>query len=88
MKRKGNDIMTRLMVTFSMGLLATLLVIGHAESAKIVCVFPTASKSHVLGAQALLKELAHRGHEVRSCIPASTHFKLLIPFRISSAHTQ
>ncbi|XP_001687884.2 UDP-glucosyltransferase 2 [Anopheles gambiae] len=64
MKRKGNDIMTRLMVTFSMGLLATLLVIGHAESAKIVCVFPTASKSHVLGAQALLKELAHRGHEV------------------------
>uniref|UniRef100_A0A453Z3P0 UDP-glucuronosyltransferase n=1 Tax=Anopheles quadriannulatus TaxID=34691 RepID=A0A453Z3P0_ANOQN len=64
MKRKGNDIMTRLMVTFSMGLLAILLVIGHAESAKIVCVFPTASKSHVLGAQALLKELAHRGHEV------------------------
>ncbi|XP_035911906.1 UDP-glucosyltransferase 2-like [Anopheles stephensi] len=63
MKRKASGLMTRL--TFSIGLMATLLlVIGHAESAKIVCVFPTASKSHVLGAQALLKELAHRGHEV------------------------
>uniref|UniRef100_A0A182NHH7 Uncharacterized protein n=1 Tax=Anopheles dirus TaxID=7168 RepID=A0A182NHH7_9DIPT len=52
-------------LTFGVGLAATLLmVIGHADSAKIVCVFPTASKSHVLGVQALLKELAHRGHEV------------------------
>uniref|UniRef100_A0A182P3N9 Uncharacterized protein n=1 Tax=Anopheles epiroticus TaxID=199890 RepID=A0A182P3N9_9DIPT len=62
-KRRRGDIMMRL--TFSIGVLvATLLLVGHGESAKIVCVFPTASKSHVLGAQALLKELAHRGHEV------------------------
>uniref|UniRef100_A0A182LTR0 Uncharacterized protein n=1 Tax=Anopheles culicifacies TaxID=139723 RepID=A0A182LTR0_9DIPT len=52
-------------LTFKIALMVTLvLLVGHAESAKIVCVFPTASKSHVLGAQALLKELALRGHEV------------------------
>lgn len=52
-------------LTFSIALMVTLVLLsGHAESAKIVCVFPTASKSHVLGAQALLKELALRGHEV------------------------
>lgn len=63
MKGIGTSVIKGL--TFSMGLALTLLmVIGHAESAKIVCVFPTASKSHVLGVQALLKELAHRSHEV------------------------
>uniref|UniRef100_A0A1Y9HDJ0 UDP-glucuronosyltransferase n=1 Tax=Anopheles funestus TaxID=62324 RepID=A0A1Y9HDJ0_ANOFN len=52
-------------LTFNIALTLTLMLLtSHTESAKIVCVFPTASKSHVLGAQALLKELAFRGHEV------------------------
>ncbi|XP_058459801.1 UDP-glucosyltransferase 2-like [Malaya genurostris] len=34
------------------------------DTAKILCFFPTASKSHVLGAQQLLKNLARRNHEV------------------------
>uniref|UniRef100_A0A182WIL7 Uncharacterized protein n=1 Tax=Anopheles minimus TaxID=112268 RepID=A0A182WIL7_9DIPT len=63
MTEKRSGVMMEL--TFKIILMLTLmLLIGHAESAKIVCVFPTASKSHVLGAQALLKELGLRGHEV------------------------
>ncbi|XP_053676279.1 UDP-glucosyltransferase 2-like [Anopheles nili] len=56
--------MMRLTFTVGLAAIVLLLAVGHAESAKIVCVFPTASKSHVLGAQALLKEFARRGHEV------------------------
>uniref|UniRef100_A0A182QUR6 UDP-glycosyltransferases domain-containing protein n=1 Tax=Anopheles farauti TaxID=69004 RepID=A0A182QUR6_9DIPT len=64
-KQESSNAVIMVRLTFSMGLAVTLLMVfGHAESAKIVCVFPTASKSHVLGVQALLKELAHRGHEV------------------------
>ncbi|XP_050096430.1 UDP-glucosyltransferase 2-like [Anopheles aquasalis] len=55
-------VITRL--TFSVVLLGLLLAARHGDTAKIVGVFPTASKSHVLGLQALLKELANRGHEV------------------------
>ncbi|XP_052871535.1 UDP-glucosyltransferase 2-like, partial [Anopheles cruzii] len=56
-------------LTFGVALPVVLVLllgtgVHRAESAKIVCVFPTASKSHVLGLQALLKELARRGHEV------------------------
>uniref|UniRef100_A0A2M4DQA4 Putative glucosyl/glucuronosyl transferase n=1 Tax=Anopheles darlingi TaxID=43151 RepID=A0A2M4DQA4_ANODA len=55
------SVITRL--TFSVVLFA-LLAARHGDSAKIIGVFPTASKSHVLGLQVLLKELANRGHEV------------------------
>lgn len=50
------------MLTFTLA--GLVLLISHGDSAKIVCVFPTASKSHVMGPQALLKELARLGHEV------------------------
>ncbi|XP_058840181.1 UDP-glucosyltransferase 2-like [Topomyia yanbarensis] len=48
-----------------------------ADSAKILCFFPTASKSHVLGTQMLLKNLANRGHEVTmvSAFPLSKPLK-------------
>ncbi|XP_029726333.2 UDP-glycosyltransferase UGT5-like [Aedes albopictus] len=47
------------------------------DSAKILCLFPTGSKSHVLGTQALLKNLAQRGHEVTmvSAFPLSKPVK-------------
>lgn len=43
---------------------ATLTLIHGVDAAKILCLFPTGSKSHVLGVQALMKNLAKRGHEV------------------------
>ncbi|XP_055537531.1 UDP-glucosyltransferase 2-like [Wyeomyia smithii] len=43
---------------------ATVLFPDEVESAKILCFFPSPSKSHVLGPQRLLKNLANRGHEV------------------------
>ncbi|XP_062553019.1 UDP-glycosyltransferase UGT5-like [Armigeres subalbatus] len=53
-----------LLVIASATILVLLLQSNGADSAKILCVFPTGSKSHVLGPQALLKNLAQRGHEV------------------------
>lgn len=47
------------------------------ESAKILCVFPSPGRSHVLVGQALLKGLAKRGHEVTMVSP----FKLPKPVK-------
>ncbi|XP_055629658.1 UDP-glucosyltransferase 2-like [Toxorhynchites rutilus septentrionalis] len=38
--------------------------LGTADSAKILCIFPTPSRSHVIIGQNLLKGLAERGHQV------------------------
>lgn len=54
-----------------------LLVLGVAESSKILCIFPSPSRSHVLVGQALLKGLAQRGHEVTMVSP----FKLSKPVK-------
>lgn len=58
----GSRLLSLLVIAFT-GLLLVSLSNG-ADSAKILCLFPTGSKSHVLGTQALLKHLAQRGHEV------------------------
>lgn len=42
---------------------------GAVQSARILCVFPSPSRSHVLVGQALLKGLAERGHEVTMVSP-------------------
>ena len=50
--------------------LCLVFVIGNnrvmVESAKILGIFPTASKSHWILGSSLLKELAQDGHEVKS----------------------
>ncbi|XP_055537533.1 UDP-glycosyltransferase UGT4-like [Wyeomyia smithii] len=61
-------------------LIASIIVIALSDvvnSAKILCLFPTGSKSHVLGPQTLLKHLASRGHEVTmvSAFPLSKPVK-------------
>lgn len=72
---------SRLLVPSVVIISATLLLLlqqpNGADSAKILCLFPTASKSHVLGTQALLKNLAQRGHEVTmvSAFPLSQPVK-------------
>lgn len=49
-------------------LLAQMLIsinrYSAVESARILCIFPSPGRSHVLVGQALLKGLAERGHEV------------------------
>lgn len=42
----------------------TVILPDGADSARILCVFPSGSKSHVLGVQALMKNLVKRGHEI------------------------
>lgn len=42
---------------------------GVVQPARILCVFPSPSRSHVLVGQALLKGLAERGHEVTMVSP-------------------
>ncbi|XP_055609693.1 UDP-glycosyltransferase UGT4-like [Uranotaenia lowii] len=69
--------MARLM---SMVLLCWVSIAGsgfHVHGARILTVFPTMGKSHVLGLQALMKNLAERGHEVTfvSMFPLSTPVK-------------
>ncbi|XP_058834666.1 UDP-glucosyltransferase 2-like [Topomyia yanbarensis] len=54
-----------------------LLFIGTAESSRILCIDPSPGKSHVLVAQALLKGLAERGHEITMVSP----FKLSKPVK-------
>lgn len=49
--------------------------IKGVQSAKILCVFPSPGRSHVLVGQTLLKALAERGHEVTMVSP----FKLSKP---------
>lgn len=82
----GSIMTSRLLVRSVVIVSATLLLLlqqpNGADSAKILCLFPTASKSHVLGTQALLKNLAQRGHEVR-CPSTFAHVRLisfLLPF--------
>ncbi|XP_055629659.1 UDP-glucosyltransferase 2-like [Toxorhynchites rutilus septentrionalis] len=57
--------------------IAAAIHFDGAQSAKILCFFPTASRSHVLGTQALMKNLASRGHEVTmvSAFPLSKPVK-------------
>lgn len=45
-------------------LISVVFCIHHSNSARILGVFPIASKSHSILGQALFKELASRGHEV------------------------
>ncbi|XP_055609692.1 UDP-glucosyltransferase 2-like [Uranotaenia lowii] len=47
-----------------LGLLLLFFASNVVQSARILCVFPSPSKSHVLVGQSLLKGLAARGHEV------------------------
>ncbi|XP_065093009.1 UDP-glycosyltransferase UGT5-like [Ochlerotatus camptorhynchus] len=62
-------------------LLAQMLISSNrysvVESARILCVFPSPGRSHVLVGQALLKGLAERGHEVTMVSP----FKLPKPVK-------
>ncbi|KAI7815526.1 UDP-glucuronosyltransferase [Rhyzopertha dominica] len=46
--------------------LLLFLFVGTAQSAKILCVFPTASISHQIAYQPIWRELSLRGHEVVS----------------------
>ncbi|XP_065093027.1 UDP-glucosyltransferase 2-like [Ochlerotatus camptorhynchus] len=71
----SSRLLSLLVIAFS-GLLLISLPNG-TDSAKILCLFSTASKSHVLGTQALLKHLAQRGHEVTmvSAFPLSKPVK-------------
>lgn len=56
-------------------IIALFATMGVVESARILCIFPSPSRSHVLVGQALLKGLAERGHEVTMVSP----FKLKKP---------
>lgn len=44
--------------------ISAVLVSNTVDTAKILTVFPQASRSHYIALEALLKELARRGHEV------------------------
>ncbi|KAL1402402.1 hypothetical protein pipiens_006108 [Culex pipiens pipiens] len=55
---------TRLLTLLFLVTTTSVILLNGADSARILCVFPTASKSHVLGMQALMKNLAKRGHEI------------------------
>jgi hypothetical protein len=50
-------------------LLWTILLVNFCHGAKILAVFPTASKSHWILGQPLMKELARAGHEVTVMSP-------------------
>ncbi|XP_058834665.1 UDP-glucosyltransferase 2-like [Topomyia yanbarensis] len=54
-----------------------LVLFGFAETSRILCIDPSPGKSHVLVAQALLKGLAERGHEITMVSP----FKLSKPVK-------
>lgn len=45
-------------------ILSGVLVQNKVESARILTIFPQSSRSHYIALEALLKELAQRGHEV------------------------
>ncbi|XP_052861215.1 UDP-glucosyltransferase 2-like [Anopheles cruzii] len=55
--------------------IAVCVCITQLEAYRILCVFPSSGRSHVLVGQALLKGLAERGHEVTMVSP----FKLSKP---------
>lgn len=44
-------------------------MLSFSDTAKILCLFPSQSKSHLIIAQALMKELAGRGHSVTVVSP-------------------
>lgn len=50
-------------------ILTTLLFLPSTEQARILCFYPTPSKSGVLMAQPLMVELAKKGHEVTVVSP-------------------
>ncbi|XP_055537534.1 UDP-glucosyltransferase 2-like [Wyeomyia smithii] len=55
----------------------TLLLHGATEASRILCIYPSPGRSHVMVGQALLKGLAERGHEVTMVSP----FKLSKPVK-------
>lgn len=59
------------MIRTTFVVICTFLAIlpGVVQPARILCVFPSPSRSHVLVGQALLKGLAERGHEVTMVSP-------------------
>lgn len=53
---------------FILNVICLLTLLQLIESSRILGIFPTPSKSHVVAGQAVLRELAVRGHDVSNRI--------------------